>query len=272
MLTIHPFITICGDTVPTYLLCGVAGLTVSILVAIRLLARLHALRESFGCMLISVPVILLGGRAFSALSLAIDQIVHTGAVTFASVLTKGGIVYWGGLIAYVVTVFLVCRVRKVAIRPVFDVLAVCIPLFHSIARIGCYCAGCCYGIESDVFGLPYRTSPGEPMVSRIPVQLIEAAFESLLAMVLFSRFNDRAKTDGFESNGPSLIESYFASYACFRFVIEFLRGDAIRGVYFGLSFSQYVSLIVLIVMALRRYRRARGHVAGIDSNRQCRSP
>lgn len=272
MLTIHPFITICGDTVPTYLLCGVAGLTVSILVAIRLLARLHALRESFGCMLISVPVILLGGRAFSALSLAIDQIVHTGAVTFASVLTKGGIVYWGGLIAYVVTVFLVCRVRKVAIRPVFDVLAVCIPLFHSIARIGCYCAGCCYGIESDVFGLPYRTSPGEPMVSRIPVQLIEAAFESLLAMELFRRFNDRTQTDAFESNRSSLIESYFASYACFRFVIEFLRGDAIRGVYFGLSFSQYVSLIVLIVMALRRYRRARGHVAGIDSNRQCRSP
>ena len=43
---------------------------------------------------------------------------------------------------------------------------------------------------------------------------------------------------------------YLAAYAAFRFVIEFFRGDEVRGGYFGLAFSQIVSLCILFGVAL----------------------
>lgn len=44
-----------------------------------------------------------------------------------------------------------------------DVLAVCISLFHSIARIGCFFGGCCFGIESHSHIAINYTTTGEYM-------------------------------------------------------------------------------------------------------------
>ena len=142
----HPFVTIGNMEMPTYLACGVVGLTASMVMGIRLLAYRGMLRKSFSSMLISLPAILFGGRLFSALSLLVDRLVHKMPVDVIQLLSEGGIVYWGGLLAYTLMVLAICRLRNVSIRPVLDVLAVCTPLFHSIARIGCYCAGCCLSL------------------------------------------------------------------------------------------------------------------------------
>lgn len=268
----HPFVTIGNMEMPTYLACGVVGLTASMVMGIRLLAYRGMLRKSFSSMLISLPAILFGGRLFSALSLLVDRLVHKMPVDVIQLLSEGGIVYWGGLLAYTLMVLAICRLRNVSIRPVLDVLAVCTPLFHSIARIGCYCAGCCYGIKSEQFGLPYRIAPGEPMAARVPVQLLEAAFEFFLAIWLLARFNSRVQEGSKDADEPALICNYFFLYACFRFFIEFLRGDSIRGIYFGLSFSQYVSVLVLLALAaMRFYRKCRYPSIG-SSALQCRSP
>ena len=51
---------------------------------------------------------------------------------------------------------------------------------------------------------------------------------------------------------------YLWAYASFRFLIEFFRGDALRGGFGPLSFSQWVSLCLLvglIVRAILRHRR-----------------
>lgn len=133
----HPFVTIGNMEMPTYLACGVVGLTASMVMGIRLLAYRGMLRKSFSSMLISLPAILFGGRLFSALSLLVDRLVHKMPVDVIQLLSEGGIVYWGGLLAYTLMVLAICRLRNVSIRPVLDVLAVCTPLFHSIARIGC---------------------------------------------------------------------------------------------------------------------------------------
>lgn len=41
------------------------------------------------------------------------------------------------------------------------------------------------------------------------------------------------------------MECYLVLYAICRFVLEFLRGDSVRGIWFGLSISQWISLGIL---------------------------
>ena len=251
------------------------------LAAMWLLAERGALKRSFSSMVVAIPALLIGGRVASACSIVIDQVVQGSDVDVAAAFARGGSVYWGGLMGYLLALALVCRVRRVPLRPVLDVAAVVIPLFHAVARTGCFCAGCCYGVESELFGIPYQTAPGEPWVERIPVQLIEAACEGVLFVVLLMRYRrevtgspqgltgDACATSALQGDGHArselcddprtsvpLIEQYLGAYACVRFVLEFVRGDAIRGVYGGFSFSQYVAMLVLVAFgiawALRR--------------------
>lgn len=40
---------------------------------------------------------------------------------------------------------------------------------------------------------------------------------------------------------------YMMSYSLFRFVIEYFRGDLVRGVWYGVSTSQYISICIFVV-------------------------
>jgi prolipoprotein diacylglyceryltransferase len=47
-----------------------------------------------------------------------------------------------------------------------------------------------------------------------------------------------------------MLFTYMALYAVFRFLLEMLRGDAVRGVYNMLSTSQIISLFLLSVSVI----------------------
>lgn len=151
----------------------------------------------------------------------------------------GGSVFYGGLIGAILTIHLYCRKKKLGSR-YLDIAAICFPLFHFFGRLGCFLGGCCYGIESS-FGVVYHYSPapGANGVSRFPVQLLEAVFNLGLSLLLYSLFR-RKKLQG------SLIHVYFYAYPVFRFADEFLRADAYRGFLWGLSTSQWISLVLVV--------------------------
>ena len=44
-----------------------------------------------------------------------------------------------------------------------------------------------------------------------------------------------------------MIYVYMLIYPVGRFIFEFFRGDAIRGIYFGLSTSQWISIVLFII-------------------------
>ena len=61
---------------------------------------------------------------------------------------------------------------------------------------------------------------------------------------------------------------YFPLSAAGRFTLEFWRGDAVRGVYAGLSTSQWISLALLIasgVVWMREWRHNRRMTPAPDS-------
>ena len=122
--------------------------------------------------------------------------------------------------------------------------------------------GCCYGVEAG-WGPVFYDSPiwMANGVHRVPIQLFEAVgnaciFSLLLALFVKDRLRGR------------LIAVYGISYGVLRFVDEFWRGDAYRGVWGPFSTSQWISLLVvvasvaLLVVLHRRNVRSKTVVDG----------
>lgn len=141
---------------------------------------------------------------------------------------------FGGVIGFVGTYFLYYKRHH---KPIFDKILIiapaCITLAHGFGRIGCFMAGCCYGLPTDSWiGITF------PEVGKvIPTQLIEAIFLFILSAILI--------LFAFKKITNYTMVIYMIAYAIFRFIIEFYRGDD-RGQGGGLSPSQIWSIIMFV--------------------------
>lgn len=158
----------------------------------------------------------------------------------------GGLVYYGGLLGSIGAVYLFVNTKymKKTVNPkeAFNLYVVVVPLFHAFGRVGCFLGGCCYGIECE-FGFAVHDNPISPGINgptRFPTPLLESLccliiFAVLLVMWLKNKWRDR------------MLYIYFLMYPVVRFLDEFLRGDEIRGIWFGLSTSQWISIALFII-------------------------
>ena len=162
--------------------------------------------------------------------------------TYLKMIFGGGLVFYGGLIGGIAAVFIYCKAFKTpfSFLEIMDLYAPSIALMHAVGRVGCFLAGCCYGMHVEGrFGVVFRNSLGAPNgVPLLPIQLIESGLNIILcaALVLYAR---KKRTKG------RVIGLYLVIYAVMRFTLEFFRGDAIRGFVLGLSTSQFISVLLL---------------------------
>lgn len=163
----------------------------------------------------------------------------------------GGSVFYGGLYGTIVAVYLYCKKYTIPFPTVVAIFTPAIPLFHIFGRIGCFFAGCCWGIEVHwgyIFSHSIAAPNGIPL---LPVQLIEACINGLL-FIFLAWFVRKAKHTWF------VLPLYLVLYSISRFTLEFFRGDKIRGVWL-LSTSQWISLLTFSTIAFlysTRWRRA----------------
>lgn len=158
----------------------------------------------------------------------------------------GGSVFYGGLIGGLVAGIIVIRVMKLPLTFYADHMAPIIPLFHGIARIGCFLGGCCYGIESK-FGFTAHNNSFVPEIndiSRFPVQLLESVCNFIIAIILFRLLKLSSAKSTIRGK---LLYIYLILYACIRFFDEMLRADTIRGFVGPLSTSQWISIFIFII-------------------------
>lgn len=156
-------------------------------------------------------------------------------------LWNGGIVFYGGLFGVISGIIIVSKYRNSNSKDILNIVIPAVPLFHTFARIGCLLSGCCYGIEWK-WGV---IMSDEPDVIRFPVQFAESICNLFIFMVIIF-WEYKRKTSKYNST------IYLSSYALCRFVLEFFRGDQIRGVWFGgLSTAQYISLIIIVAYVCR---------------------
>ena len=114
-------------------------------------------------------------------------------------------------------------------------------------------AGCCYGIPYHGFGAVVfpEKSFAPSGIELFPVQIVEAFLLIVLASTIMLLV---LKKDFYYT-----IELYFIVYGIIRFTLEYLRYDAFRGIYFGLSTSQWISIALIVtgvVMILLNKRDA----------------
>lgn len=192
-----------------------------------------------------------GAKLFGFLTGLFIALANNEIITLNTFMNTG-IVFYGGLIGFLLTFLLLCKVwNKKIDYGAIDIAVVCIPLFHFWGRLGCFFSGCCYGVENySVVSVLYTTHIKNEAVrlSRFPVQLVEAAvnlaiFAVLISLLLNQKFKGR------------LVIAYLFIYPTMRIILENFRGDLARGVWNGISFSQVVSLLILISCALSILRK-----------------
>src|ERR1700723_1029944 len=116
---------------------------------------------------------------------------HPGEILSLSSLQAGG-VFYGGLIGALAISWWYMRKTRLPILKTADVFAPGIALGHGIGRLGCFSAGCCWGVEChlpwavtfhnpvahDLVGVPL----GQPLH---PTQLYESFAEFAIFAVLY---------------------------------------------------------------------------------------
>lgn len=265
----HPFVTIFGRDLSTYSLCALVGVCAAMLVVWRCSKR-RGLdpADSLVALVFALVGLLIGGSllyGITNLPLLVDIATsfgdYAGPLEWLGALAScfGGIVFYGGCIGAFVGLVLYSRSQRWELADRLDVFAVAVPIFHAFGRIGCFMAGCCYGIE---WSGPGAVVFSEGIVAfangapRFPVQLVESGIEFALFAVMLALFF-RGALRG------RLVCVWALCYAPARFLLEFLRGDAYRGFLGPLSTSQWISIAVIVAaiaylaVSARRARRER---------------
>ena len=151
-------------------------------------------------------------------------------------LAVSGYVFYGGLFGSLAAIKLTLQKilgKGYKWESLRNFIAPAFPLFHGFGRIGCFMAGCCYGIPLEV---PWQV--GGIALERLPTQLIESAYEFFLFAALICL--------GYRRKRINLLKIYLIAYAIFRFFIEFYRDDLGRGFWVLFSTSQWISIFILL--------------------------
>ena len=158
-------------------------------------------------------------------------------------------VFQGGLVLAFLTAFLYMRHTGLPWLRTLDVFAPGIAIGHAIGRIGCFCAGCCWGKECS---LPWAVTFHNPDAADLtgvplnvplqPSQLYEMTTEALVFAFLMWRF-------GKPHTAGKIMGLYLVLSSINRFLIEFTRFHE-QGLYWGLSLTQWIAIAVAAAGAL----------------------
>lgn len=176
---------------------------------------------------------------------------------------RGGFVSFGAFIGGTLAVMAYLKIRKLPLLPYMDLAALGIPIMILFIRIGCLGAGCCYGKSTDFFLHLTFHDPSSDAGSKFPGIPLHATqiYDMLNAVFVFALLNWRYARKKFEGEIVLLL---FISYSFIRGLIEFLRGDADRGVYFNgmVSTGQMTGLVLIIICSIIYFILLRKRQAG----------
>ena len=230
-----------GREIPFYGIMFIVGFAVAVLTAIPKARKMKLPFTGLACAGVFAGVGgILGAKLLSILT-SIRYIIEY-KIPFLNII-QNGFVFYGGLLGGALGLFLFTKMFHAPVLQYFDLFAAGTALGHSIGRVGCLLSGCCYGLPtSGGFYVIYRHAidPNTPLgVPLLPMQLIES-FCLIAIYIVCEIVFYRGKRAGVSA------AVYALSYATARFILEFFRGDAVRGVWGGLSTSQYISIAVVI--------------------------
>lgn len=199
---------------------------------------------------LSVSLVMAGLIGSKLLMVVVDLFSGASFIDIFDVayLRAGGVVH-GGIISAVIVFFWQTKRLRLPVARTMDCLAPALALGQAIGRLGCFCAGCCYGTVSS---LPWAITfadinaqiiSGTPLaVSLHPVQLYSFLSGIFITSVLLIVFQSRHLVG-------QVSGCYFVMEGIARIIIEYWRGDVNRGFLLGvpwLSTGRLTSCIFIL--------------------------
>lgn len=266
----YPYLlpSIFGYTIPTYDLILISGIIIMLLYLIHRFEKKDGFTtKQTNRLTVLIIISLLFALAFSYVADGVFHSIQEGEWTFGSINFLSGLV--GGFGCFLVLMKFYYKDENKDMKKIANTIITGVVLAHAFGRIGCFFAGCCFGIPTESFlgvifpyGHAHTLYPETPV---LPTQLFEAAF-------LFGLF--------FIMNNVKLIknievETYVIAYGVWRILIEFIRGDD-RGVLLPLFETEYgvfptpaqfisVFMILFGVYLLYRKHKQTSRVIGYES-------
>lgn len=264
-----PLIYIGSISIPSYGICMATGIVVACVMAY---IRLKHRGGSFDSLLLVVAVALAIGLccakiSYYLFSYGIDRLFSEIASGDFTGFSDSGLVYYGGLIGGIIGAYIAIRVAKYDFNVYVNAIVPCIPLGHAFGRIGCLLAGCCYGLHYDGVCAIHSVYV-DPTETLFPIQAVESLVNIALFIILLIYTQKERK-------GIITLSLYLVLYSIVRFVLEFFRGDLIRGIYLGVSTSQWISALLVIisvfVIVLDRQNKLQSfkNMSNLEEERTC---
>ena len=254
----HPKLIEIGNFyIPTYGFFVALGVILGVWFTLKLAAREGFSKEQIDQIGNLAIYSILGGLLGSKLLLIIVDFKYyiQNPADLIYVVRSGG-VYYGGLIGGLITGIYFFKKYKLPVWKVGDIAAPHIALGQFFGRLGCFSAGCCYGKQCSCgWGITFHSEfahnvVGTPLgIPLFPTQLMHAFSNLIIFLVLRFYFYPKKKFEG------QILWFYVLFYSITRFIIEFFRGDTVRGFVFGiLSTSQFISLVMFFIAIFMLYK------------------
>lgn len=219
----------------TYSLCLVAGIAACFGLFFLYMKKYGARKAFIYDSLVLASVVILFGILSATLFQYVFNLLN-GDNEFGAMTFYGGLI--GGAALFIIIYLTVFKKRwpEYPFMMILVIAPACITVAHAFGRIGCFCSGCCYGIETDgPLGVLF---PG--MHHKVyPTQLFEAGFLFILSGILFFL--------AYKFNFKYTMPIYLLGYGTWRFLIEFIRGDERGFVLFGLHPAQIISILAFVL-------------------------
>ena len=197
-----------------------------------------------------IPCSIIGARLYYVLFRLDYYLEHPGEL-FA--IHNGGLAIYGGVIAGVISVVLVCRKKKIPVGAMLDNLCYGLLIGQIIGRWGNFMNREAFGAETTVFCRMGLTAPDGTTIYVHPTFLYESLWN--LGVLLFLLWFERTGRRRFDGHCVTL---YFLLYGLGRFWIEGLRTDSLYLGNTGIRVSQALSLVLVLSSApLLLYMRTR---------------
>ena len=190
----------------------------------------------------------IGGKFFSFLE---NPKLYFGKPLNMLTNLNSGFVFFGSVIFVIPSILWYFKRNNWPVWQMFDIMAFVGIIAQFFGRIGCFMAGCCYGIPTDrwmgiVFSNPKSVAPLN--IHLHPTQLYEITLIGSIGIFLFW-FKDRKRFHG------EVLFLYLILYSSGRIFTDMFRGDLVKSYIIQniLSHSQLISIIFISITVVLYY-------------------
>ncbi|HXW86212.1 MAG TPA: prolipoprotein diacylglyceryl transferase [Candidatus Bathyarchaeia archaeon] len=225
----------------SYGLCIALGLLIFIILVQYhpLFKKLQLQQKFLSIVVVGVLIGIIGGRALHIMT-ETDSLFDM--YTWIS-WWEGGYSILGTVLALFLCLPLYLRCIQVPVLPFFDLIALYTPLIQAISRIGCFFAGCCHGMPTEVAWAVAYTDPlsmAPQYVLLHPTQLYSAGVLFCMFLVFYFYVQYQVQYTG------QLTSLYLIFEGAERFTIDFWRANRpMMGTIF--SADQYIAGGIIVL-------------------------